>query len=114
MTIYDFKPIDCPKCGHLVWDGLTSAGVPVKLDVDRLNIVDEIKTLQEGTATYQIHRTTHSFEATRRTPARMAAVEPIVLARHTCSQVAFFFGATAPDYFNRSSVQVNQTDGVPF
>jgi hypothetical protein len=114
MTIYDFKPIDCPKCGHLVWDGLTSAGVPVKLDTDRLNVVDEIKTLQAGTATYQIHRTHTSFEATRRTQARMAAVEPIVLARHTCSQVAFFFGATPPDYFNRTPIKTNQSDEVPF
>jgi hypothetical protein len=114
VTSFDFKPIDCPKCGHLVWDGLTSAGVPVKLDVDRLNILDEIKTLQAGTATYQIHRTSTSFEVTRRTPARMRAVEPIVLARHTCSQTAFFFGAVAPDYFNRIPIETNHTDEVPF
>jgi len=114
MSDFNFKPINCPKCGHLVWDGLSSAGIPIKLDTNRLNILDEIKTLQEGTATYQIHRTTSSFEATRRTSARMRAVEPIVLARHTCSHLAFFFGAVAPDYFNRTPVKTNHTDEVPF
>jgi hypothetical protein len=44
----------------------------------------------------------------------MRAVEPIVLARHTCSQTAFFFGAVAPDYFNRIPIKTNHTDEVPF
>jgi len=63
MSDFNFKPIDCKRCGHLVWDGLTSGGIPMKLDMARLNIVDEIQTLLGGGRTYQIHRTTTSFEA---------------------------------------------------
>lgn len=114
MTTFEFKPINCRKCGHLVWDGLSSAGIPIKLDTARLNIVDEIHTLQRGTSTYQIHRTLTSFEATRRSQARMGAKDPIVLATHTCRTEGFLFGQEPPDYFNRIKPQPLDHEKVPF
>lgn len=80
---------------------MTISGFPTKLDTTRLNIADEIVKLTTGIRTYQIHRTSVSFEATRRTAARMGAKEPIVLAEHTCTSTGFTFGQVAPDYFNR-------------
>jgi hypothetical protein len=114
MTSFDFKPINCRKCGHLVWDGLSSAGIPIKLDTARLNIMDEIATLQRGIYTYQIHRTSTSFEATIRMKSRMGAKDPIVLATHTCRSEGFFFGQEAPDYFNRVKPKPIDSEKVPF
>jgi hypothetical protein len=113
MSDFNFKAINCRKCGHLVWDGLSSAGMPIKLDTNRLNIVDEILKLVSGGRTYQIHRTSTSFEATRRMSGRMEAVDPIVLAQHTCTSVGFVFGQEPPEYFKRPH-SPTETEGVPF
>jgi hypothetical protein len=113
MSDFNFKPINCRKCGHLVWDGMTISGFPTKLDTTRLNITDEIVKLTSGVRTYQIHRTSISFEATRRTAARMRAVDPVVLAEHTCTSTGFTFGQEAPEYFDRPK-QPAMTEGVPF
>ena len=114
MTSFDFKPINCRKCGHLVWDGLSSAGIPIKLDTARLNIMDEIQTLQRGIYTYQIHRTLTSFEAAIRSAGRMGAIDPIVLASHTCRSEGFLFGQEPPEYFNRIKPQPIDSEKVPF
>jgi hypothetical protein len=114
LSAFDFQPINCRECGHLVWDGLSASGIPIKLDMTRLNIVDEIHTLVGGGRTYQIHRTAMSFEATRRTSARMKAVDPIVLATHTCRTEGFLFGQEPPDYFNQRKPQPLDYEKVPF
>jgi hypothetical protein len=114
MSAFNFKPINCRKCGHLVWDGLSSAGIPIKLDTGKLNIMDEIATLQRGIYTYQIHRTSTSFEATIRSASRMKAVDPIVLATHTCRSEGFLFGQEPPDYFNQRKPQPLDYEKVPF
>jgi hypothetical protein len=101
MSDFNFKAINCCQCGHLVWDGLSASGFPTKLDTTRLNIVEELIKLSTNTRTYQIHRTSTSFEATRRTAIRMGAVDPVVLAEHTCTSSGFTFGQEAPEYFNR-------------
>ena len=110
---FNFKPITCRDCGNLVWDGLSATSAcPVKLDTARLNILDEVGKLRNGIGTYQIHRTTISFEATRRTAIRMSAVDPIVLATHTCRTMVAF-GEVAPEYFNRPKV-LTTSEEVPF
>ena len=112
MSALDFKPINCRKCGNLVWDGLSATSLcQVKLDTNQLNIVEEIEKLSTGIATYEIHRSSTSFEATRRTPIRMKAANPIVLATHTCRQMSIF--VSAPDYFNRPA-PTTQSQEVPF
>jgi hypothetical protein len=113
MSDFNFKPINCRKCGHLVWDGMTISGFPTKLDTTRLNITDEIVKLTAGIRTYQIHRTSVSFEATRRTAVRMKAADPIVLAEHTCTSEGFTFGQVAPEYFDRPQKPA-MSEGVPF
>jgi len=109
----DFKPINCRKCGNLVWAGVSATSrCEVKLDTDRLNIVEEIQKLSTGIGTYQIHRTSQSFEATRRTTVRMGAKEPIVLATHTCRSMTIFV-QEPPEYFQRPQTATT-TSEVPF
>jgi hypothetical protein len=113
MSDFNFTPINCRKCGHLVWDGISISGMPTKLDTTRLNLADEIKKLQVGVRTYQIHRTSVSFEATRRTSVRIGAVDPVVLAEHICTSNGFTFGQEAPEYFDRPKTPT-MSEGVPF
>lgn len=114
MSYLDFKPTTCRKCGNLVWDGVSaSSACQVKLDTRRLNLVEEIQALMAGIATYQIHRTAGSFEATRRTAIRMGAKDPIVLATHTCYPLTVF-AEEPPDYWNRKAKQTTTSDEVPF
>ena len=109
----DFKPINCRKCGNLVWAGVSATSrCDVKLDTDRLNIIQEIEKLSTGIGTYQIHRTSQSFEATRRTQIRMGAKEPIVLATHTCRSMTIFV-SEPPEYFPRPQTATT-TSEVPF
>jgi hypothetical protein len=111
-TDLDFKPINCRKCGNLVWAGVSaSSRCDVKLDTARLNLVQEIEKLSTGIGTYEIHRTSQSFEATRRTTTRMGTKEPIVLATHTCRSMTIFV-SEPPEYFPRP--QTTTTSEVPF
>ena len=87
--------------------------MPAKLDTHRVTTLDEIVKLTAGIRTYQIHRTSVSFEATRRTAIRMKAIEPIVLAEHTCTSSGFTFGQEAPEYFDRPK-QPAVSEGMPF
>jgi len=112
MSDLDFKPITCHKCGNLVWAGVSATSrCDIKLDTDRLNIIQEIEKLSTGIGTYEIHRTSQSFEATRRTPIRMGSKEPIVLATHICRSMTIFV-AEPPEYFPRP--QTTTTSEVPF
>ena len=113
MSELDFKPINCRKCGNLIWAGVSaSSRCDIKLDTARLNLMEELVALTSGTATYQIHRTALSFEATRRTATRMKVAEPIVLATHTCRAMTIF-AETAPDYWNRVKLSTTSEE-VPF
>lgn len=114
MSILDFKPIDCRHCGNLVWAGVSATSrCDIKLDMGRLTLTDEVLALTAGIATYQVHRTALSFEATRRTAARMTAAEPIVLATHTCRAVTAF-GQVPTDYFNTAKLSTTTSEKVPF
>lgn len=113
MSYLDFKPSTCRKCGNLVWDGISATSAcQVKLDTKRLNLIEEIQALASGVATYQIHRTAGSFEATRRMASRMNAKDPIVLATHTCYTLTVF--AEEPPHYWGSPKLSTTSDEVPF
>ena len=113
MSELDFKPIDCRKCGNLIWAGVSATSrCDIKLDTTRLNLTQELLAMTSGIATYQVHRTAVSFEATRRTAARMTVAAPIVLATHTCRPLTVF-AEQAPDYFNRPKLSTT-SEKVPF
>jgi len=113
MSELDFKPISCRKCGNLIWAGVSaSSRCDIKLDTARLNLTEEILALTAGLATYQVHRTAVSFEATRRTAARMKVAQPIVLAAHTCRELTVF-AEQPPDYWNRVKLSTT-SEKVPF
>jgi hypothetical protein len=113
MSELDFKPISCRKCGNLIWAGVSATSrCDIKLDTARLNLTEEVMALTAGLATYQVHRTAVSFEATRRTAARMKVAEPIVLATHTCRELTVF-AEQAPDYWNRVKLSTT-SEKVPF
>lgn len=113
MSDLDFKPINCKKCGNLIWAGVSATSrCDIKLDTARLNLTEELVALTSGTATYQVHRTAVSFEATRRTAARMKVAEPIVLATHTCRAITVF-AEEVPDYWNRVKLSTT-SEKVPF
>lgn len=113
MSYLDFKPSTCRKCGNLVWDGISATSAcQVKLDTKRLNLIEEIQALASGIATYQIHRTAGSFEATRRMASRMNAKNPIVLATHTCYTLTVF--AEEPPHYWGSPKLSTTSDEVPF
>jgi len=114
MSELDFKPIDCRNCGNLIWAGVSATSrCDIKLDTNRLNLADELVALTAGIATYQIHRTALSFEATRRTAMRMKVAEPIVLATHTCRPLTVF-GQQPPNYFGSTREPLGTTSEVPF
>ena len=113
MSELDFKPINCRKCGNLIWAGVSaSSRCDIKLDTARLNLVEEVLALTGGIATYEIHRTALSFEATRRTATRMKVAQPIVLATHTCRALTVF-AEEVPDYWNRVKLSTT-SEKVPF
>ncbi len=113
MSYLDFKPTNCRNCGNLIWAGVSATSrCDIKLDTNRLNLADEIVALTAGIATYELHRTALSFEATRRTAARMKVAEPIVLATHTCRELTVF-AEQAPDYWNRVKLSTTSKK-VPF
>ena len=96
-----------------MWAGVSaSSRCDVKLDTARLNLMEELVALTSGTATYQIHRTALSFEATRRTATRMGVAEPIVLATHTCRSMTIFV-SEPPEYFERPKTTTT-SEKVPF
>lgn len=114
MTLLDFSPTDCRHCGNLVWAGVSATSrCDIKLDMGRLTLVQEVLAMTAGIATYQVHRTALSFEATRRTAARMTVAEPVVLATHTCREVTAF-GQVPTDYFDRVKLSTTTSERVPF
>jgi hypothetical protein len=113
MSYLDFKPTNCRNCGNLIWAGVSATSrCDIKLDTNRLNLADEIVALTAGIATYELHRTAVSFEATRRMATRMSVAAPIVVATHTCRALTVF-AEQAPDYWNRVKLSTT-SEKVPF
>lgn len=109
MSDFDFAPIACKSCQRIIWSGLSSTGIAIKLDTAQLNLAQEILKKIEGVRTYQIHRTVISFEATPRIGARLGAAAPVVLATHVCSWDDFNYGS-APDYFKRAAITSDEVN----
>lgn len=121
MSIFNFIAINCRACGKLVWSGHSSGGVRVKLDAEKLGIVEEIVKKVSNLRTYEAHRTEVSFEATARIGARVIGTEykpeRVILAEHECStsknNVAQFHFAL-PDYWGRDFKLKLEPEGIPF
>lgn len=114
MSLLDFAAIDCRHCGNLIWKGVSATSrCDIKLDMGRLTLRDELLALTYGIATYEIHRTHISFEATRRTAVRMRAAAPVVLATHTCGAMTTL-GQVPPDYFNRAKLSTTIDEECAF
>jgi len=110
-----FKPINCQRCGTVVWEGISWAGFAKKLDKKKLTIEEEIVKRLSGLMTYEIYRTSVSFEAVERSLIRIEGSqrEKIVLADHTCSNFTLF-DTEVPEYFKKP-VMVKQTfEEAPF
>jgi hypothetical protein len=120
MTIFDFKPIECSKCGALVWSGVSWAGFSKTLDTGKLTIEEEITKKINGVGTYELHKTTVSFEAVERTLLRITATPPgkvkVILADHHCSDYQLFTSTqTVPSYWQSAPMAHTYTgEGFPF
>ena len=117
MSYLDFKPINCRACGKLIWSGHSSTGFPTKLDIERLNILEEIIKKVSQIRTYEAHRTLISFEVTPRIGAYVIGSEfkseTIILAEHRCSTFTLF-ESEPPDYWNRKTIQKPTLEEIPF
>jgi DNA-directed RNA polymerase subunit N (RpoN/RPB10) len=115
----DFKPVNCRKCGAVIWQGISWAGFARALDTARLTIEEEIVKVIMGIKTYEAHRTLVSFEAVERSANRIKWADPakdhVILADHLCA--AFTLFATpedAPNYWNRKQPQYLMPEEAPF
>jgi hypothetical protein len=117
MSYSDFKPINCRACGKLIWSGHSSAGFPTKLDIERLNILEEIIKKVSQIRTYEAHRTLVSFEATPRMGAYVIGTEfkpeKVILAEHRCSTFTLF-ESEPPDYWDRKINEKPNLEEIPF
>ena len=117
MNYLDFKPINCRACGKLIWSGHSSAGFPTKLDIERLNILEEIIKKVSQIRTYEAHRTLVSFEVTPRMGAYVIGTvykpERVILAEHQCSTFTLF-ETEPPDYWNRVRTKKSKVEEIPF
>jgi hypothetical protein len=52
----DFKPINCRRCGALVWQGISWAGFARRLETPLLTIEEEIIKRISGLMTYEVFR----------------------------------------------------------
>ena len=117
MSITDFKPLNCKACGKLIWAGYSSTGFSTKLDIERLNILEEIIKKVSQIRTYEAHRTLISFEVTPRIGAYVVGAEfkpeRVILAEHQCSTFTLF-ETEPPDYWNRKINQKLTAEEIPF
>ena len=97
-----FKPVNCKKCGTVVWAGISWAGFAKTLDKQVLTIEEEIIKRLNGLMTYELHKTSVSFEAVERSLIRIQGQKPnkVILADHTCSTFRLF-DTEVPEYFVR-------------
>ena len=121
MSIFNFIAVNCRACGKLVWSGHSSAGMPIKLDAERLGIVEEIVKKVSNLLTYEAHRTEVSFEASARIGASVVGSEykpeRVILAQHQCSTsknnpAQFHFAL--PDYWGRDVKTKLEPGEIPF
>jgi len=126
MSNKDFKPIYCTACGKLIWNGDCLTGFPTKLDPEPLTIAEEIiKRIQE-LRSYEIHRTSISFEASLRSVNAIRRSNPArpktILASHRCQKTEIIFRMKGqqpeqeeiPDYWNSNRKQHLEPEGIPF
>lgn len=115
MTTSDFKPINCRRCGALVWQGISWAGFSRRLDTPVLTIEEEVVKRISGLMTYEAHRTMVSFEAVERSLNRIRWANPnksrIILADHHCSHY-HLFQTEAPNYWPAPTY--TNKEAVPF
>lgn len=106
----DFKPINCAKCGTVIWQGISWAGFSRRLDKTVLTIEEEIIKRLSGLMTYEAHRTRVSFEVVERSVNRIKWAAPdkarIVLADHRCSSFKLF-DTEVPTYWKTPERKVN-------
>jgi len=104
----DFKPINCRRCGALVWRGISWAGFPRHLDTPVLTIEEEIIKRLSKLMTYELHRTRVSFEAVERSLCRIkwanADKHRIIVADHTCEGTKLF-EREVPNYWAKLSTR---------
>lgn len=93
MISSDFKPINCRKCGALVWHGISWAGFEKQLDTPILTIEEEIvKRINRGMS-FECHKTRVSFEAVERSLPRIKfgkRPDSVILGEHICSSSRLF------------------------
>lgn len=97
----DFKPINCSRCGSLIWAGISWAGFARRLDTPVLTIEEEIIKRINKLMTFECHKTKVSFEAVERSTNRIRwgkAKRSVILAEHHCSSFKLF-EATPPNYW---------------
>ncbi len=93
MISSDFKPINCRKCGALVWHGISWAGFEKHLETPILTIEEEIIQRIHNRMTYECHKTRVSFEAVERSLPRIRfgkRPDSIILGDHSCSSSKSF------------------------
>lgn len=111
----NFKPINCRRCGALVWEGISWAGFAKKLDTKKLTIEEELVAILTGRKTYECWRTMVSFEAVERNALRMKnPTKPyvVILADHLCTGY-HLFQVEAPHYW-ANPVKPRVMEEVPF
>ena len=113
----DFKPINCSRCGTVIWEGISWAGFGRRLDTPRLTIEEEIIKRLSGLMTYELHRTRVSFEAVERSANRIKWALPnkdrIVVADHLC-QGFTLFSTEPPKYWQELSTVLSTSQECAF
>lgn len=114
----DFEPINCGKCGTVIWTGISWAGFARRLGTDRLTVEEELKVRLTGGMSYEVHRTRISFEAVERSANRIKWARPdrdrVILADHICSSMSLFQTTdNAPMYWGAPK-KATVTEGCPF
>lgn len=118
MSVFNFKPILCRKCGALIWSGVSWAGFARLLDKQRLTIEEEIVHRLSGRHSYELHRTMVSFEAVERSANRIKWARPdkdrVVVADHHCSTMHLFETIDdAPNYWAKPT-KYESSERAPF
>ena len=109
-----FKPINCKRCGAVVWEGISWAGFNKRLDKKTLTIEEELIKILTGVKTYECHRTHISFEAVERSLIRIQAGRKkhiVILADHTCSTFNLF-DTEIPNYWAKPERKTNDLSSV--
>jgi len=97
----DFKPINCRKCGTVIWTGISWAGFQKRLDTATLTIEEEILKRISKVMTFECFKTKVSFEAVERSLNRIRWGKnkaSVILAEHTCSSLRMI-QTEAPEYW---------------